>query len=69
MVATTVRVRGGLHPLLPVATSAPFPKPRLFELMDALRKVEVQAPVRAGDVVLPNALGEGVDIIASRDIG
>lgn len=65
MVATTVRVRGGLHPLLPVATAAPFPKPRIFALMDALRGVEVQAPVQAGDVILRDALGEGVDIIAS----
>jgi CxxC motif-containing protein len=68
MVATTVRVRGGLHPLLPVATTAPFPKPRIFELMEALRRVEVQAPVYAGQVILPDALGEGVDIVASRTI-
>lgn len=68
MVATTVRVRGGIHPLLPVATSAPFPKPRIFELMAALRAVEVSAPVRAGDLVLRDALGAGVDVVASRDI-
>jgi len=68
MVATTVRARGGIHPLLPVATAAPFPKPRIHELMDALRQVEVQAPGKAGTVVLANALGEGIDILASRDI-
>jgi len=66
MVATTVRVRGGAHPLLPVATSAPFPKPRIRELMEALRDIEVQAPVEVGQPVLANALGAGIDIIASR---
>jgi len=68
MVATTVRVSGGLHPLLPVATAAPFPKPRIFALMAALRDLDLHAPVRTGDVILRDALGEGVDIIASRDI-
>lgn len=68
MVATTVRVRGGVHPLLPVATAAPFPKPRIFELMDALRALELPAPVQNGQMVLENALGTGIDIIASREM-
>ena len=68
MVATTVRVRGGTHPLLPVATAAPFPKPRIFELMDALREMELNAPLKNGQLVLENALGTGIDILASRDM-
>jgi CxxC motif-containing protein len=48
MVATTIRVEGGIHPLLPVATNAPFPKPRIFELMTTLRKMELKAPVEVG---------------------
>jgi CxxC motif-containing protein len=69
MVATTIRVNGGLHPLLPVATAAPFPKPRIHELMDALRQVEVSAPVEPGQIVLEDALGTGIAILASRRIG
>jgi CxxC motif-containing protein len=68
MVATTVRVQGSTHPLLPVATAAPFPKPRIRELMDALRQVTIAAPVEVGQVVLPDALGTGIDIIASRTV-
>ena len=69
MVASTVRLRGGLHPLLPVATAAPFPKPRIRELMQVLRQVEVQAPVQVDQVILANALETGVDIVASRSVG
>jgi CxxC motif-containing protein len=68
MIATTVRVRGGLHPLLPVATAAPFPKPRIQELVDALRNVEVNAPVELGQPILENALGTGIAVLASRRI-
>ncbi len=68
MVATTVRVRGGLHPLLPVATAEPFPKPRILELMAALRQLEVEAPVEPGQPVLDDALGTGIQVLASRRI-
>ncbi len=68
MVASTVRIRGAIHPLLPVHTAAPFPKPRLIDLMAELRSIEVHAPVKMGQVILENALETGIDIIASRDM-
>lgn len=68
MVATTVRVKGGVHPLLPVTTSAPFPKQRIQELMNTLRQVEVEAPIEPGQAILENALGVGINIIASRRV-
>ncbi len=68
MVATTVKVKRGVHPLLPVYTSAPFPKGKIMELMNTLRKMEVDAPVKMGAVVAENVLESGVDILASRDM-
>lgn len=68
MVASSVRLRGGLHPLLPVHTSEPFPKPRIGELLEMLRAVEVAAPVRVGDVVVEDALGTGINVMASRSV-
>ena len=68
MVATTVKVKGGLHPLVPVYTQAPVPKPRIFELLDKIRQVEIDAPVEINQVVLADPLGEGIDVIASRDM-
>ena len=68
MVTTTVKVRGGVHPLVPVYTAAPIPKPLIFDLLSELRKVELQAPVQVGQVVLENALGSGVDVLASRNL-
>lgn len=68
MVATSVRVKGGLHPLLPVYTSSPFPKPRISELLAILRDIEVDAPIDLDDVVLQNALDTGINIQASRTV-
>ena len=68
MVASTVKVVGSLHPLLPVYTAQPFPKLRIAELMVELRKLELHAPIHMSEVVVSNALGTGIDIIASRDM-
>jgi CxxC motif-containing protein len=68
MVASTVKVKGGLHPLVPVYTRQGFPKPLIPQLAKELRNVEVPAPVKLDQVVLADALGTGIDIIASRDM-
>jgi CxxC motif-containing protein len=68
MVASTVKVKDGLHPLVPVYTRQAFPKPMIPELARALRQVEVKAPVKINQVVLADALGTGIDIVASRDM-
>ncbi|MCW6037097.1 DUF1667 domain-containing protein [Spirulina subsalsa FACHB-351] len=68
MVTTTVQVDNGIWARLPVKTREPIPKDRVVELCQTLRQVRVQAPVTLGDVILPNALGLGVDVVASRSI-
>ena len=68
MVSSTVHVDNGFHPLVPVYTDAPFPKGQIMELLDALRAAKLEAPVKSGQVVIENALGTGVNIIASRDL-
>lgn len=68
MVATSVKIKGGVHPLLPVYTSAPFPKPRITELLNLLREIEIKAPVEMDQVILEDALGTGINICASRNI-
>jgi CxxC motif-containing protein len=68
MVATTVKVRDGLHSLVPVYTAKPFPKPMIFQLLQEIRKLEINAPVKMKQVILENALGTGIDIVTSRSM-
>lgn len=68
MISSTVRIKGGEHPLLPVYTSDAFPKPRIPELMTTLRKLDIKAPIRMNEIVLADALGTGINILASRDM-
>lgn len=68
MLTTTVAVRGGRLPLLPVHSSAPLPKGLLLPAAALLRQVQVEAPIEEGQVVLANILDSGVDMVASRPL-
>jgi CxxC motif-containing protein len=68
MVASTVRIQHGLHPLLPVYTSAPVPKPKIKEVLEAIRQVDLDAPIKMKSVIVENIAGTGVNLLASRDM-
>jgi len=68
MVASTVKVKDGVHPLVPVYTEQAIPKRQIQELLKELRNVEIQAPVEMGQVVLADVLGTGISVVASRSL-
>ena len=68
VLTTTVAVSGGNEALLPVRTAEAIPLALHAQAMALIRGVVVEAPIRMGDVVLPNLLNTGIDLIASMDI-
>ena len=68
VVTTTVPVSNGSCPTVPVKTAGEVPKSLVLECARALRGVSVAAPIAAGDVVLRDILGTGVNIIAVADV-
>ena len=67
MVTAVVPVEGSVCPLS-VKTREPIPKGKIAACMAALRELRLTLPVRAGDVVLPDVCGTGVDVIATRSL-
>jgi CxxC motif-containing protein len=67
-VTTSVTVKGGHTGLLSVKSRIPVPKGSITAVLKELRTVTAAAPVKAGDVVLSNAAGSGVDIVATRSV-
>ncbi|MBQ8802310.1 MAG: DUF1667 domain-containing protein [Tyzzerella sp.] len=68
IVTSTVRVSGGTAAMVNVKTASDIPKSKIFDCVEALKGVEIAAPVQIGDVVLANVAGTGVNIIAARSI-
>lgn len=68
MFTGTVRIEGGILPLLPVVTSDVIPKDKIMECASMLRNVEVEAPIHTGQVIVSDLFGTGVNLIASREM-
>ena len=66
--ASTVRVRGGKLLVCPIRSKTPAPKGKLFEIARAVAELEIDAPVKIGQVLLHNVCGTDVDIVSSRDL-
>ena len=67
-ISSTVEIKGGLHPRIPVKTNGNIPKEKIFEVMDEINKISVESPVKCGDILLENVLDTGVNILACRDM-
>ena len=67
MVTAVLPVAGARCPVS-VKTRSPIPKEDIARCMAELSQLQLKAPVRMGDVVLPNAVGSGVDVIATRTV-
>lgn len=68
VLTTTVAVSGGDEVLLPVRTAEAIPLELHAQAMNLIRDLVVNAPIRMGDVVLPNLLNTNINLIASMDI-
>lgn len=67
MITAVIPVSGCETPLS-VKTASPVPKKLIHDIMKELSSVQVSAPVSIGQVILPDVLHTGVDIIATRNL-
>ena len=67
MVTAVIVVSNRSMPLS-VKTRTPIPKKLIHACMTELSKVTIAAPIKAGDVVLTDVCGTGVDVIATKNI-
>lgn len=67
-ISTTVELKGGMHPRIPVKTNGDIPKEKIFEVMREIDKISATSPVKCGDVLLPDVLGTGIGIVACRNM-
>lgn len=68
VLTTTVAVSGGDEALLPVRTAEAIPLELHAQVMELIRGLVVDAPIRMGGFVLEDLLNTGIDLIASMDI-
>lgn len=65
---STVRTVFPEVPVLPCRISADIPKTMIFDVMKEIDAYTVTERVARGDVLIPNVLGTGADVIATSDL-
>jgi CxxC motif-containing protein len=69
IVTSTVKITGGVYPVIPVKTAQAIPKEKIFTIMRILANVEVTAPVYVGDIVVKNIADTGINVVATCSCG
>ena len=67
-ICSTVKTAFSDAPVLPVRVSADIPKDRIFDVMQEINKVMLTERIGRGDVIIPDVLGLGVDVISTSDV-
>lgn len=68
ILTTTVKLNGNPHDRIAVRTDSAIPKELLFDSMSILKNMSVNKPVHMGDVLYPDLLNTGVNIIAAETV-
>ena len=67
-ITSSIRVLNRPYTLVSVKTSNPIPKAKMFEVMQEIDKLSIEAPTNIGQVVKKNILGLDSDIIITKVI-
>lgn len=68
VLTTTVRTVDSVRRLLPVRSDKPIPKDRINQCVQLLAKMEVQPPLRIGEVLVSNIMGTDANVVCTDDL-
>lgn len=68
VVTSIVKVKGGNLAAVSCKTASVIPKGKIFDILEEIKPIVMEAPVKIGDVVVANVAGTGVDVIATKNI-
>lgn len=66
---STVRIHGtDDEKLLPVRTDSPIPKDRMFDAMKLIKSVDINVPIKSGDIIIKDFINDNINLIACKTI-
>ncbi len=68
ILTTTVALESVFLPRLPVRSLTPIPRELIAKAIGETRGIRVGVPVKAGDILIENIAGSGVDLVACRTV-
>lgn len=67
-VTTTIEVIGGERKVVPVRTAGKIPRNMIFKLMEDIKKISIEAPVKAGITIISDYADTGVNVITTKAV-
>ena len=68
MLTTSVLVTNGEWPLVSVKSSKTVPKDKLFSVLKEIKKTDVKAPIKSGQILIKNVANTGINIVSTKKI-
>ena len=68
VLTSTVKLIGGAIGRCPVKTKEAIPKEKIMDAERCVHQVSINAPVKIGQVIIPDIAGTGIDLIATKDV-
>lgn len=68
IITSIIRVNGGEIPMVSVKTESDVPKEKIFDIMNCINGVTVNAPVCIGDILIKDVASTGVNVVATKNV-
>ena len=69
VITSTVRITGASIDFLPVKTDDTVSKKLMSRVMGEIFRINVNAPVKVGDIICTNIADSGANLVATRSLG
>jgi CxxC motif-containing protein len=68
LLTSTVAINNALYKRCPVMTSNEIPKDKMFDVMEIIKTIEIDAPINIGTVIVKNVCDLNVDVVVTRSL-
>jgi CxxC motif-containing protein len=68
VVTSTVKIKGVSDAMLPVKTQEAIPKGKMFDIINEIKSVEVELPIKRNDIIIENVCDTNINLIATKSI-
>lgn len=69
VITTIIYVDNGTSKTVPVKSEIDVPKSLIFNILNELKDLRVNAPINTGDIIKENICNTGINIIATKSVG
>jgi CxxC motif-containing protein len=64
LLTTTIKINSVLCGRLPVRSDIPVPKEKIQEMVKEVKKIRINIPVKAGQIIVDDFMGSGIKILS-----